>query len=155
MKRSYHLSIFIFDFRLRIKECTVICCIAFHCWAGSGPSGFWLLAQPKILNQPNPRHFLGWVRHEPASAQAAAPNKTPNSINPLNPSAQWRSMDASSSSSASEQIPRPLYTFGVPWPELNEGVSYTDLIKSVDSGNSPLLASSWFWSFTVTSNLLP
>lgn len=43
---------------------------------------------------------------------------------------------SSSSASSSEKIPRPLYTFGIPWPELNDGVNYTDIIKSVDSGKT-------------------
>ncbi|ONK62689.1 uncharacterized protein A4U43_C07F6940 [Asparagus officinalis] len=45
-------------------------------------------------------------------------------------------MAAASSSSSSDQILRPPYSFGIPWPELNEGVSYIDIIKSIDSGKT-------------------
>ncbi|EHA8589833.1 putative RNA pseudouridine synthase 5 [Cocos nucifera] len=29
---------------------------------------------------------------------------------------------------------RPLYSFGVPWPEFNDGLSYTDIVQSPSSG---------------------
>lgn len=30
----------------------------------------------------------------------------------------------------------PLYSFGIPWPELNDGLDYSDLVRSADSGKT-------------------
>ncbi|XP_020680582.1 RNA pseudouridine synthase 5 isoform X1 [Dendrobium catenatum] len=36
---------------------------------------------------------------------------------------------ASKASQLEQEWPPPLYTFGVPWPEFNDGLSYTDVIR--------------------------
>ncbi|KAK8960773.1 RNA pseudouridine synthase 5 [Platanthera guangdongensis] len=46
------------------------------------------------------------------------------------------------------QHPPPLYTFGVPWPDLNAGLSYTDVIRSSQNA-TPLID---FYSCKYTSS---
>ncbi|KAL0910896.1 hypothetical protein M5K25_018992 [Dendrobium thyrsiflorum] len=41
---------------------------------------------------------------------------------------------ASKASQLEQEWPPPLYTFGVPWPEFNDGLSYTDVIRSSQNG---------------------
>lgn len=43
---------------------------------------------------------------------------------------------SSSSEPAAEIIPAPPYTFGIPWPEINDGLSYTDVIRAKQSART-------------------
>ncbi|KAF0899896.1 hypothetical protein E2562_025136 [Oryza meyeriana var. granulata] len=50
-------------------------------------------------------------------------------------------------------LPRALYSFGRPWPEFNEGISYTDTFRCADAGTTTTLIEFYSTSYKSSAPL--